>query len=109
MSKAFDDIKAGLLEAIDYEKGKLSANSKTITLHGLKNYSAKDIKRIRESARLSQTLFAGVIGVSKKTVEAWESGHNHPDGAATRIISLIENDDNFPFSSKIITIEKNSW
>lgn len=108
MSEMFDDIKAGLLEAIDYEKGKISANSKTITLHSLKSYSAKDIKRIRESANLSQTLFAGVIGVSKKTVEAWESGRNQPAGAAVRIISLIENDRNFPFSSKIITVEKNN-
>ena len=98
--------KTGLLEAIDYEQGKLSANSKEISLCKLKNYSRHDIKRIRESSRLSQSLFASVIGVSKKTVEAWEAGRNHPDGAATRLISLIENDNTFPYTSKIITIKE---
>ena len=28
-------------------------------------------------------------------IEAWESGKNHPDGAATRLLSLIEQDKNF--------------
>lgn len=104
MSKAFEDIKAGLLEAIDYEHGKLDANSKSIKVEELKEYSAKDIKRIRENTKMSQTLFARVLGVSNKTIEAWESGRNHPDGAATRLLSLIENDSSFPYASKIITI-----
>ena len=34
-------------------------------------------------------MFAAVIGVSTKTVEAWETGTNRPIGPARRMLSLI--------------------
>lgn len=41
------------------------------------------------------------MGVSDKTVEAWEAGTNHPSGAASRLLSMMEMDehlvDDFPF------------
>ncbi len=41
------------------------------------------------------------MGVSDKTVEAWEAGTNHPSGAASRLLSMIEKDKEliikFPF------------
>jgi putative transcriptional regulator len=33
--------------------------------------------------------------VSKKTVEAWESGRNEPQGPAQRILMLLEKDNKF--------------
>ena len=39
---------------------------------------------------MSQRLFASYLGVSVKTVEAWENGTNHPSGSAKRLISLLE-------------------
>ena len=38
----------------------------------------------------TQAVFAAVIGVSTKTVEAWETGTNQPIGPARRMISLIQ-------------------
>ncbi len=50
---------------------------------------------------MSQKTFASYIGVSDKTVEAWEAGTNHPSGAASRLLSMMEMDKNlieeFPF------------
>jgi len=40
---------------------------------------------------MTQSLFANYMGVSSKTVEAWEKGTNHPTGAAYRLISILEN------------------
>ena len=40
----------------------------------------------------TQAVFAAVIGVSTKTVEAWETGTNQPIGPARRMISLIQFD-----------------
>lgn len=102
MSKQFEDIKKGLIEAIDYEKGKLSTKRKLLAIAPLKTYTSKEIKRIRNSTELSQVMFAKVMGVSNKTVEAWESGKNHPDGAATRLLSLIEQDNNFIYKTNIL-------
>ncbi|WP_278943845.1 DNA-binding transcriptional regulator [Ruminococcus bicirculans (ex Wegman et al. 2014)] len=52
--------------------------------------SAEDIKAIRKKLGFTQAVFAAVIGVSTKTVEAWETGTNQPIGSARRMISLIQ-------------------
>lgn len=54
--------------------------------------SAEDIKAIRKKLGFTQAVFAAVIGVSTKTVEAWETGTNQPIGPACRMISLIQFD-----------------
>ena len=54
--------------------------------------SAEDIKAIRIKLGFTQAVFAAVIGVSTKTVEAWEKGTNQPIGPARRMISLIQFD-----------------
>ena len=40
---------------------------------------------------MTQNVFANYMGVSVKTVEAWERGTNHPVGPACRLISMLEN------------------
>jgi putative transcriptional regulator len=39
-------------------------------------------------------VFADVVGVSKKTVEAWENGRNKPEGAARRLIGMMAKNKN---------------
>ena len=50
-------------------------------------------------------LFRSYLGVSVKTVEAWESGTNHPSGTASRILNMIEMNGNvikeFPFVQSV--------
>ena len=59
-------------------------------ISGPKHFSGKDIRNIRNNAHLSQSAFAAAMGVSKKTVEAWEAGTSNPTGPARRLLSLIE-------------------
>ncbi len=54
--------------------------------------SAEDIKAIRKKLGFTQAVFAAVIGVSTKTVEAWETGTDQAIGPACRMISLIQFD-----------------
>jgi putative transcriptional regulator len=86
-----------LQQAIDYEKGKIieGVKSTKISIAPLPHYKAQAIKQIRNKVRLSQSTFAHVLGVSKKTVEAWESGRNEPQGPAQRILMLLEKDSKF--------------
>ncbi len=88
---------AALQQAIDYEKGKIveGVKSTKISIAPLPHYKAQAIKQIRNKVRLSQSTFAHVLGVSKKTVEAWESGRNEPQGPAKRILMLLEKDNKF--------------
>ena len=98
----FDDIKLGVEQAIEYEKGNLKAKKTTLTITPVEVFTAQDIKDIRKQTGLTQVLFAKFMGVSVKTVESWEAGRNHPEGAACRLLTLTRNDPMFPQRSGII-------
>ena len=99
----FDEIKTGLNEAIEYEKGNLKAKTTTVSVEPVGVYTSSEIKSIRNSTGLTQNLFAKYMGVSVKTVEAWEAGRNHPEGAACRLLSMTRSDPSFPQKSGIVT------
>ena len=40
-------------------------------------------------AGMTQSVFAAYMGVSKKTVEAWEGGRTHPTGPACRLLHIL--------------------
>ena len=48
---------------------------------------------------MTQAVFANYMGVSSKTVEAWEKGTNHPTGSACRLLDILSSDciKNMPF------------
>ena len=98
----FDDIKTGIEQAIEYEKGNLKANKTTLTITPVDVFTPQEIKDIRNNTGLTQVLFAKFMGVSVKTVESWEAGRNHPEGAACRLLTLTRNDPQFPQRSGII-------
>ena len=92
MGKFFDDIKEGLEEAIEYEKGKKKTlRSKLIVLpEPPAQYSAKEIKKIRERENYSQGIFALILNVSPKTIQSWENGVRVPSHAALRLLEIID-------------------
>ncbi|MBR4760797.1 MAG: helix-turn-helix domain-containing protein [Lachnospiraceae bacterium] len=89
MSSLFEDLRDGLQEAIDYEKGVGSAKTTTYMISPVKKYTNEEIKQIRNKAGMTQSVFASYLGVSKKTVEAWELGRTHPTGPAYRLIDML--------------------
>jgi len=64
--------------------------------------SADEIRSTRNQLGLSQAMFALVIGVSKRTVESWETGRYAPDGAARRLITVMQKDPEFPQRYKLL-------
>lgn len=98
----FDEIKLGVEQAIEYEKGNLKARKTTLSITPVDSFTAQEIKEIRKNTGLTQMLFAKFMGVSIKTVESWEAGRNHPEGAACRLLSLTKNDPHFPVKSGIV-------
>ena len=90
MSVFFDEIMASISETSEAaKKNKLEVK---VFVKPVNKYSAEDIKRIRLSINMTQTMFAGIMGVSQKTVEAWESVRNVPMGPASRILDLLSED-----------------
>ena len=98
----FDKIKAGLEEAIAYEQGTLEAKTTKLTVQPVSHYNAEEIKDIRINAGMTQAIFAEFMGVSVKTVEAWEAGRNHPIGSACRLLYLTKADPSFPQKAGIL-------
>ena len=58
----------------------------------VKEYTAEDIKKIRKKTGTTQGFLAKWLGVSKKTVQAWESGANIPNGPSARLLSLLDSE-----------------
>jgi putative transcriptional regulator len=79
----------GLTEAVDYQRDKIRARKTKLTIKPVDTFNHNDIKRIRQRTGLSQVMFAGSLGVSPKTVEAWEAGRNKPEGASRRLLEIV--------------------
>ncbi len=50
------------------------------------------VRVISERTSLSQSEFAGLIGVSVKTLQNWEQDRRRPTGPAAALLSIIEHD-----------------
>lgn len=92
----FESIVQGLNEAIEYEKGNVAAKTAKLSVAPLPDMNGIEIKTIRQSLDMTQVIFAAVMGVSVKTVEAWEAGTNAPSGTAKRMLSLLKSDPQLP-------------
>lgn len=84
----FEGIMEGLEESLSHAKGVPS--TETITRkRALPNIN---VVEIRSSLDLTQRAFAEILGVSCRTVEAWESGRSTPTPTAKKLMYLIQED-----------------
>ncbi|MCR4587005.1 MAG: helix-turn-helix domain-containing protein, partial [Lachnospiraceae bacterium] len=51
--------------------------------------SSREIKNVREQLKLTQREFADFVGVSKPTVERWESGKEQVNGPIVLLIEIL--------------------
>ena len=51
-----------------------------------------DAAEVRKSLSMTQRAFASILGVSCRTVEAWESGRSNPTPTARKLLYLIQED-----------------
>jgi putative transcriptional regulator len=45
---------------------------------------------VREKLGLTQSQFAGLIGISIRTLQNWEQGHRRPEGTARALLRVAE-------------------
>ena len=84
----FSGIVEGLKEAIAYEKG--TAKAETVVRKS--SLPVVDVASQRKKLNLTQKSFAKILGVSPRTVEAWESGKSTPTPTAKNLLYLISLD-----------------
>lgn len=61
-----------------------------LCLRPVKQYTAANIRALRERENVSQPVFALHLNVSKKAVQKWERGEAVPNSAAMKLLSLVE-------------------
>jgi putative transcriptional regulator len=105
MIEIYDSIMRGLQEAAEDAAGKRNLPRRSVTVVPVKDYSAEEVKEIRKSTGMTQKLFAEYMGVSDKTVEAWEAGTNRPSGPSSRMLSLMEENSSFVEEYPFVKIE----
>ena len=87
----FEELKQGLEDAVAFKDGDKRRARSVVSEIPVPKYQAADITRVRSKLNLSQRGFAAVLGVSARTVEAWEIGRNIPSGSTRHLLYLIEN------------------
>ena len=103
MSKGFDILMEGLREAKQHIDGVKKAPVRKITVKPVTPLTADQFKQLRNRAGLSQGVLALFLGVSVKTVEAWESKTNAIPGPVCRVLPLLVKDPEY-FERKEILI-----
>jgi putative transcriptional regulator len=83
MGKAFDEIHAGLLDALEHAKGEKS---------GVIEHKPKpmDVKAIRKKTGMSQQQFCATFGISLGTLRHWEQGLRTPRGTALVLLRVVD-------------------
>lgn len=84
-NEIFDELLASVEEMDAIVAGKKSPARLT-------EFPEPEVKAIRENLGLSQSRFALLIGVSKRTLENWEQGRRHPTGPARALLRILDVD-----------------
>ena len=82
MSSAFESIKQGLGEALEFSKGKKGKAK-------VHEFSPVDVKNIRAQIGMSQNEFASTFGISVSTLRHWERGDRTPHGPALVLLNVV--------------------
>lgn len=56
----------------------------------LEEMTAARIKQLRQREHISQGVLATVLNMSSESVQKWEQGKTKPQGAALRLLTLID-------------------
>lgn len=74
----------------NYKKGKKISRRVVMDIVRPKSMTAAQIQRLRKKLHLSQSVFADILNVSVKTVQAWEADVNSPNQAALRLLDILK-------------------
>jgi putative transcriptional regulator len=77
------EILEGIREIKAFKEGKVNLTTRKLS-------EPSNPKEIRARLNLSQATFAGLMGVSVRTVQDWEQGRREPSGPAKSLLRIAE-------------------
>lgn len=75
---------AGVMDAITMRE------FDALCLPPIKQYSAAQIRRLRQRVKASQAVFAACLNTSASTVQKWEQGQKRPNGPSLKLLDLVD-------------------
>ncbi|POZ59929.1 transcriptional regulator [Chromobacterium alticapitis] len=82
MDKEMEQFQADLLQSVKEMKAGKAARVTKVEI--------SPIAATRAKVGLSQTAFAGLLGVSTRTLQDWEQNRRQPTGAAKTLLKVAE-------------------
>lgn len=65
-------------------------NLEALALPEVHGFTPKEIRKLRESSKLSRGVWAKMLNIAVTTAQKWEKGETHPEGAALKLLNLIQ-------------------
>ncbi|GAB1355796.1 MAG TPA: NadS family protein [Candidatus Rifleibacterium sp.] len=82
-NKDFNRLIEGVKQFVQIKRGEMKPSR-------VFEFTALDVKALRESLHKSQSEFARMIGVSLATLQNWEQGRRKPVGPAKALLRVVQ-------------------
>ncbi|NCO39838.1 MAG: hypothetical protein AUJ96_05825 [Armatimonadetes bacterium CG2_30_66_41] len=89
-SDAFNELAEALAEGVEALRGGAPLVRRRVEVADPKRYGRSEIRSVRRRLGATQAVFAEVLGVSPRTVQAWEQGQKKPSSLACRMLQVVE-------------------
>ena len=87
--KHFDNLIAGVKEMKAHMAGRAVPGIRITEVVRPKRAAQIVVSQIRESAKLTQSQFAALIGVNVRTLQNWEQERTKPTGSAQALLKIV--------------------
>ena len=86
----FGELMLSLDQALKYSRGEQVNARETVLPAAPEPLSRQEIIKLREQFNCSQAIFARLLNVSVKTLQAWEQGARKPSDAAMKLLTVAK-------------------
>jgi putative transcriptional regulator len=86
--ESIHDSAAALHKVGAMDKATMKAFDLACIAH-IPQHDAAQIKKIRDSVKVSQPVFAIYLNTSESTVQKWEAGTKKPSGMALKLLNIV--------------------
>jgi putative transcriptional regulator len=63
---------------------------KSLNIREVRQFSANEIRQLREKLNASQGVFAALLNVNPSTIQKWEQGRVRPQNAALKLLNVVD-------------------
>jgi len=81
---------AGDLHKIGFIDKRAMESYNALCVPPVPEYTAEQIKSLRERCNISQAVLASVLNTSLSTIQKWEIGEKHPGGPSLKLLNILD-------------------